>query len=427
MYIYHPNSIEIPANFKHQRIIPYPPEVTHPNRTMEDVKTIFHDVFVSPTTKKLYCIGPTLYNLKGILFPIKVFINGQEIKLHYYQIERLFFLESSPLSTDMSKVLTINFQFRDFSKKIFIDLQKDENCYASYSDSRLTISTLQKDNHIEWISDWILWHKRLHNVNRVVLYDNGSSNLRQLIQFLPSLEPEVKIILVSWPFPFGVQPYRSAQHGSLNHCRLKFPVSGGYCLNLDLDEYLVNCQKEQLLQYLDQNLKEPSPSVVIFKSKIVPNTVSNLRNNPPRCFDFKFRISHSADIVKKNEQGKYFKYVFKYERTGYNSPHKTRSHRNIRFLKTYGFFHLLSFYVRKIIWRGLKELFHVKLKKPQIDSFIAPRSDFYYFHFMGLTTGWRGEIKIKSFYGLDQASYRPEPTIETLAKKAELISLSEHE
>ena len=45
----------------------------------------------------------------------------------------------------------------------------------------LTISTLQKDNPLIWIADWLKWHHREHGVGRAVLYDNGSSNRDELI------------------------------------------------------------------------------------------------------------------------------------------------------------------------------------------------------------------------------------------------------
>ena len=426
MYIYHPNSVEIPEDVELQRVIPYPPEVAIVDRSKEDVKTIFHDVFISPITKKLHCIGPTLYNLKGELFPIKTFIDGKEIRLHYYQIERLFFLESSPLTFDLSKGLSIEFRFKSFSKKMDIDFPKDEVCSADYNESDLTISTLQKDNRIEWISDWILWHKRLHGVDRVVLYDNGSSNSKELIEFLPSLEPEVKIIFVLWTFPFGIQPYRSAQHGSLNHCRLKFPVSGGFCLNLDIDEYLGKSKNETLRTFLRQTLRYPSPGAVIFKCKIVPNTVSLKQNKLPRCFDYKHVLSTTSSKHKHVEIGRWYKYAYSFENIGYNAPHKTRSHLNRLFCKRFNFFHKIQFHYEKTVWRIKRLLFQTSTEKPKIDSVTAEESDLYYFHIHGLTSGWRGQHSLKSYSKEHESNLEFEPTIRNLARLANLVPSKEN-
>ena len=98
--------------------------------------------------------------------------------------------------------------------------------------------------------DWINWYNRLHDVNRFVLYDNGSANLKNMIKAIKSLDLEVTVVLVDWPFEYGVKPYMLAQSGALNHCRLYFPVSSGYCINADIDEYLVNESGQSLAQYI---------------------------------------------------------------------------------------------------------------------------------------------------------------------------------
>ena len=422
MYIYIPNSVELQENCQVKRAIHYPNTTTELDRTKEDVKTIFYDVFVSPHTKKLCCIGPKLYNLKRELFPLAVFVEGQRVPFKYYQIERLFFLESIPLTGQYSDTINIEFKFKKFDKYISINWQEDVLRAVDYSDCPLSISTLQKDNNIEWISDWILWHRRLYDVKRVVLYDNGSSNRVQLTEFLPSLEPEVRIILVHWPFPHGIAPYKSAQHGSLNHCRLKFPVSNGYCINLDIDEYLVKSINEPLLTYLKRTLKFPSPGVVLFKPKIVPNTIPNQQNSLPRCFDFKYRYStpDNNQHSKKFIYFRYLKYIYKYENVGYNAPHRTNSDKNRSFCQRFSFLYILRFHFVKSIWKIKRLLLLTYSEKPKIDSYTAPESDLYFFHFMGLTTGWRKIWNNKPYCSTDSSIHIPEPKIENLAKESRL-------
>jgi len=238
-----------------KRNIPYPKRTIDIHPEKEDRTTVFYDVFICPESDRLLCIGPTLYNLKHHLFPLRIYLNNREIKYKYLQIERLFFLESERLERALSNYATVTFKFRKFSKQVEVCIGNNRKQLYTKSDSEITISTLQKDNPVEWIADWILWHKRLYNVKRVVLYDNGSSNIKQLMGYLPSLEPEVQIIFVHWVYPHGVSPLKSAQHGSLNHCRLKFPVQNGFCINLDIDEYLVKPGSESLSDYLSRTLR----------------------------------------------------------------------------------------------------------------------------------------------------------------------------
>ena len=283
---------------------------------------------------------------------------------------------------------------------------------------------MQKNNCIEWISDWILWHRRLLGIERTVLYDNGSGNIEKLIEFLPSLEPEVKIILVHWDFPHGIHPRKSAQHGSLNHCRLRFPVAGGYCVNLDIDEYLVSMTQESLINFLKRSLNFPAPGAVIFKPRIIPNTLSENTDKIPRCFDYAFQLTHDSQEHRKAESGRWFKYAYSYENIGYNAPHKTRSHLNPVYFQRFSLSAALRFLNKKIVW-NFKRLF-VKLAehrpKPEIDSITASDSEIFFFHIHGLTSGWRGRHELKSYSERDDSSVVPAPEIKELAASAGLLS-----
>lgn len=424
MFVYHPNSVEIENDSPLQRVIPYPSTVTSYDRSKEDLKTIFYDVFIDPATRKLHCLGPTLYNLKRELFPLKVFVEGRPVGMSYYQIERLFFLESRPIEGRLPDSLTIEFKFRKFSRKIRISHLEQDDDINSGETHPISISTLQKDNEIEWISDWILWHRRLYGVTRVVLYDNGSDNRDQLLEFLPTLESEVSIIFVHWPYPYGIRPLKSAQHGALNHGRIKFPVRGGYCVNLDIDEYLVKSEKETLLAYLNRVLKHPYPGVVRCKPRTVPNSVLTRANQAVRCFDFTHVFSVSGDDVyfhRGVKTERWCKYIYRYGSTGYNAPHKTRSHKNKRFCNDeYSARHRVKMFCRRSFWKIGRLFRQPKVEKPKIDSITAPQSDLYYYHFSGLTTQWQGGIAIKSYTRLNDEEHSAEPAIQELAERAGL-------
>ncbi len=425
MYIYNPNFVKLPAEFLPRRKIKYTKNYNVLDKSKEDVDTVFYDVFISSLTKKLLFIGPALYNLKRELCPIKVYINGEKIKLRYFQIERLFFLESKPLRSEQLDQPIVHCEFKNFTHTLH--LAQDNQSIELCSKIPLTISTLQKDNCIEWISDWILWHRRLLGIKRVILYDNGSSNINQLIEFLPTLEPEVQIVLVHWDFPHGLPPYKSAQHGSLNHCRLRFPVAKGYCINLDLDEYLVNMTDESLTDYLRRSIGYPSPGAVIFKPRIIPNTIPENIDRVPRCFDYQYRLSPQSQEHKDIESGRWFKYAYSYENIGYNAPHKTHSHLNPFYFRRFNPFMILLFFLNKTLW-NVRRLF-VKSSsqnpKPEIDSITVGESAFFFFHIHGLTSGWRGRHKLKSYSEWEASSIMPEPEIKKLAMSIGLLSQTE--
>ncbi len=256
MLHYIPRSVQIPENSKLGRV--FPKNVTRRGKTVLDVKTIFYDVIFLRRENCVLGLGPPLFNLKNELFPAKFLVDGKSVKFQMEESKRQFFFRSEKLSFTPQNVLQVTFCFRHFESKVNVNLAHID-CAELENDRKLSISTLQKDNNLEWIKDWILWHSRLYKVTQVILYDNGSSNQKALVSMLKSLRSEVNIVFVEWSFIYGVSPYFCAQIGALNHCRLMFGASNGdvenrYCINLDIDEYLVYLGSEDLQDYLDRTI-----------------------------------------------------------------------------------------------------------------------------------------------------------------------------
>ena len=123
------------------------------------------------------------------------------------------------------------------------------------SKAELTLSTLQKDNPKEWIRDWIYYHHRIHNVKRVLLYDNMSKNVAELEEYLRCIEDDNKglsIALINWDMAYNspVSHGPIAQSGQLYHSYYWLWNKISWIINTDIDEYLINHNKESLSQYL---------------------------------------------------------------------------------------------------------------------------------------------------------------------------------
>ena len=127
----------------------------------------------------------------------------------------------------------------------------------------LTLSTVQKDNELQWLDDWCTWHHRVHGVGRFAFYDNGSADRDAVYDAVyAELARRVKgpeLIVVAWDYPYGP----ALQHGlkfahtvALNHCRLLFGPYADWCVNLDVDEYLFNTGSAPLASYLGR-LRKP--------------------------------------------------------------------------------------------------------------------------------------------------------------------------
>jgi hypothetical protein len=121
---------------------------------------------------------------------------------------------------------------------------------AFYFAGTRAMMTVQLDNDLEWISDWVDWHHRAHGTNAVIVYDNGSTRymLDDLLEAIT--RPGIRVAaIVDWPFRYGPQgsatvPWDSAfaQAGAIEHARRRALRQAAGILSIDIDElvHLVN-------------------------------------------------------------------------------------------------------------------------------------------------------------------------------------------
>ena len=449
MYIYKPNSVVLPPNFKTKRIFPTTNrlyEVTNMDTRSDlhdvmpspyqynilarnlDTRTVFFDVYIDWNTKILYGIGPRLFNLENELFPMEIFVNGNKAEFKIYQQRKLLFIKSKRLPSSLPKSVHVELVFQSFTHSMSLDFQQYQQSIESNSSAPITISTLQKNNDIQWVIDWILWHRRLHNVERIVLYDNGSTNRTELIENLKALEPEVKIIFVDWPFPYGISPYKATQDGSLNHCRIRFPIKHGYCINLDIDEFLVRSGEKKLLDYLNASLTYPFPGVCYIKECKVPNITKSNRIGVPRVLDFHFRFRQFGHRPTREYTRPYTKYIYKFNSPYYFYVHGAKLGNHALFEQEFNFLKRMHYCYKKSLW----EIKRFRLKRqyttedwgnklPPFNSIFADESEFYFFHFLGLSTNWK-KLPLKETVEFNSEQHTKEPLIKELCEKARLVS-----
>ena len=220
-----------------------------------DFDTLFYDVFRSPDRRTIVAVGPPLRNLAAALLPLRVRCAGRvlpsasrpfhpEDSVHVLEIDagEDLFARDGPLE--------LTFEWRAFTQRVVVP----PSPLAAAPPVDLTLVTLQKDNPPEWIRNWCLHHHRVHGVRRVVIYDNGSADLRSLTARLADLGPALDVRLVRWRFPYGDERNPFCQHGALNHCAHAFGARSAFYLNLDVDEYLVNGSGSSLAAYLRRRL-----------------------------------------------------------------------------------------------------------------------------------------------------------------------------
>jgi len=360
--------VEIPDNLNIKRNLRSPLRHTDKKKlnskdlAQYDYQTVIYDVFFNVENSVLYLIGPPLLNLKKILLPLRVSLNGIQVKVKHKEYFKkryvLFNADVSKLIINQSNTLRINFN------GIFEqDVQVPKNVAKK---SKFILTTLQKNNKVIWIKHWIEYYKKFYGVDSVVLYDNGSDNLQLLTEQLPD------IVIENWDYKFGIvnsHENKFCQYGSLNHCRLKYGAES-VIFSFDIDEIL--CLSEgKLNQYLYDF------DVIMFDSYNVPYF-----GNEPEGYsfgEFTKRYLNTKKRVKK-------KYIYKNEGVVANNVHYARKIDNIVLYKLHRelvhFFKSLSKrgVATKVLSRLVEHLTKTKEVSPQ---------EGYFLHYLGVTTNWK--------------------------------------
>ena len=330
-----------------------------------DCKTLFYDVFFNPKNTILYAIGPALLNFKCELPISALKLNDKTLDFTITEINpKTTVLKAQLKQTDgLKETNEVKIVFgKRWTWTGIIEISQLS------SSSNITLSTIQKDNEIRWIQDWIRYYRNAHDVDRVIIYDNNSSYQSKLEEKLASLETDV--LVIHWNFPYG--PARShgnqmCQLGALNHCRLKFG-DGGYGLNFDIDELLV-VRKSSLKDLLKEQ------DIVYFDSYMVP-PVSQLSE------DYSFSSFLLRDKLSRLQEGSYkaTKYAYKFSNVYANSVHFAMS-----------VYQKKGKYLEKVL-KKLKLEKHLSKwlnKRPIVSLETA-----YYLHYSAITSGWKAPERL---------------------------------
>ena len=350
-----------------------------------DSRTMFYDVFRCDDDRKVVAIGPPPVNLRNELEKLRIACGGRIIPHRKREYRRLCVLElTCDLTANAEKNLPLRFSFPSFDVEIEVPPPLTSPAEAPH----LGLMTLQRNNPLPWILDWCRWHHRLHGVSRVVLYDNASDNRDELAAALARMGEAIDIVLVDWPFPYG--PGRShknrfGQTGAQNHYLLRFGSADAWCLNLDIDEYLVVSGKKTFKQYL-HDCEGNDVVEVLFDSFIVPPHQGQPAIANRRVSSYWFR--------NRERQGYALKFAFKPPHIEYMRQHIAYPKNRI-FAKLIGLPRLYDKTLRSLYGSVLKRLSSKRIFRIFFPNQFALRypspEEIFFYHFRGLNTNWRPE------------------------------------
>ena len=376
-----------------------------------DSRTIFFDVFCSSVEKKIIAIGPEMRNLRDKLLPLKILCDGRELKykmetqLDYTKMRGgsgLTMLYIDPPQLKPGEEIELTFCWRSFKQELSIGPSPFKNCKFT----EFTLMTVQKDNPPVWISDWCRFFNRVHNVSRIVLYDNDSSNLEELKSELQGLSKEMEIHLVYWNFPYGPPNSAFTQRGALNHLYWDLKDRSNYFLNFDIDEYLVNRTSYSLSEYLDRTMSSKISSLRMTNYN-VPNTPQlKASKRRLRVTDYEYRLKQGIPSISKT--------IFKGSGIKFVSVHRNLVNLP-RWVQIFLVHRLHLYEAFNRLWLKLKlPTGPYKLEK-QVDS-----NELYFNHYRSLTTGWKWRTQIYGPAPLEPHLVVYDPDIREHLKQAHL-------
>jgi hypothetical protein len=123
------------------------------------------------------------------------------------------------------------------------------------------IMTMQKNEPIHWIEDWIRYYNLEHNIKGFVIYDNNSDDytVSELRDKLSNIDLDVIVHVVDWCMPHGpnTPSWDSdfARYVMFEHFKYKYAWCSRYAINQDIDELLMirDGNIEDLISFINQN------------------------------------------------------------------------------------------------------------------------------------------------------------------------------
>ena len=413
--VHTPSGVMLPSDFKLQRTYPQTPAHKFDNdgsviveHEVPDTHTLLYDVFRSPDRRKVLAIGPDPRNLSDELGRLRVAVAGRPLR-HKSRVEgvfgrrtpktRLLFLEIAlPPDLAARDELEVEFQWRNFTATASASPPP-----PPAAQPLMTLTTIQKNYPLEWIRDWAHYYHRVHQVERIVLYDNGSDDFDALREGLTELDEGLRVELVRWPYPFGLFLFRYCQQAALNHCYQRFGVDTSHFLNFDLDEYLVNLTGASLPEHLERRLRGRVTTLLTTQYVVPDLPTAPPASGPPRAHHFKHRNRkprwHGLNTSKTIFTPRNLTFIGNHD----NNPRMPRWLARLADTREWW---SNRFADERLAWLPI----HRRQR--------ASVSELYFNHYKGLNTGWkRGESRLEH---PDPELHEPDPEMPALLARAGL-------
>ncbi len=255
---------------------------------------------------RVLLVGPPLYELKRL---INFESNGKKLE-HFH-------VDLTNVTLTLVETEEKEFLLKHPAEDITINVSPLCNDFEGVG----CISTMQKNEPIEWIEDWVTYYYKEHGVLGFVVYDNNSDKytVAELQERLNALELEGAIIHVEdWCVPFGPHTPQwdsnYSQYTQFEHWKYKYCWCAKYAVNHDIDEYLV--LKDRTIDQLADELVEKGIGAIRYMSRNIDpynerlNTSAHkLDTLDRRCWDYYYYSDYNNTDNTPVEQRIFTKWI----------------------------------------------------------------------------------------------------------------------
>ena len=206
-----------------------------------DAHTLVYDVFWHVDGNRVLLICPPPLNLE-FAWRAADFValpSGQKLAANFVILRSTMTISLENVPKDTKKIELV-FDGKAYTARV------RENLSHELENSRLMF-TMNRNNPLEWIREWALFHRVMHGVDSILVFDNGSTEytLQDMEQTLGSVDGIKNIIVSSLPQKYGphdpgVLFYRFwanfLQLSSISIMFRRFGSRAFGILNCDIDE-----------------------------------------------------------------------------------------------------------------------------------------------------------------------------------------------
>ncbi len=275
---------ECPVRRGHPR--EFPDEVMPPLRNY-DYTGLFYDVFLDG--RDVHFIGPPMSGFETLLRGAEVRSdrNAAPKTIAIRKMKRCFV----GTVRGLRGAERLSLRLGPFERELAVTRSRRK----AFRGSKALVA-ISKNNRLEWIRDWALFHAKMHGVNAVVLYDNASTeyDCDSVLRELKSVPGIDAAVVVRWTMPFGPQRVKSelgpglgafgnyAQAAMFEHAKRRFLPDAAFTLNVDIDEFVVTDDGRSVFDHV----RAERLGGIIIEGQWI-ETIGLPEKRPPRCFDFR--------------------------------------------------------------------------------------------------------------------------------------------